>query len=168
MTSKKLRVGDKIIKCNRVYRIFKINIKKIADKLETIIFYRPYFKDKYNKKLIVSIPFTNLERANIRLPMSKKELSGFFKELSQRSKTNLPVDVVGAKEALNLNDPYQNMELLKRLMIEKRDETVNFTNSKQEVFKQAMEQLVEEIAFVSGLSLVQAERKILNTLNHFN
>ncbi len=162
--NKKLKVGDKIIRCNKVYRIFKIENIKTASKEETIILYKPYFKTGYNRRLTLSIPFKNFDRANIRLPMIKKELNKFFKELSRKSRTEVSINILDAKEILNLNDPYKNIEVLKRLMAEKNDKTANFTKSKQDIFNQAITQLVEEIAFVGGFSLAQAERKIQKSL----
>jgi RNA polymerase-interacting CarD/CdnL/TRCF family regulator len=164
MKDQKIKVGDKIIKGNKVYIIFKIKVKKIAGKLETVVFFKPYFKSKYNKDITVSVPFANFEKANIRLPMTKKNLKKLLTELSHKSEVNLPIEVIAAKEALNSNDPYKNIEVLKRLVISKKDKTINFTQSKKDVFIQVLSQLVEEIAFVGKLSLVQTEKKIQKIL----
>lgn len=159
-----LRVGDKIIKCNKVYIIFKIKKNKITDKTETIILLKPYFLTEYNKTLTLSIPLNCLDKANIRLPFSKKELIKLFTELSKNLETEIAIDVSSAKDALSLNEPYRSVEVLRRLWLEKSDEAVSFTQSKEEVFKLAVSQLTEEVAFVGGYSLEKAKKKMQKAL----
>ncbi|OGD53137.1 hypothetical protein A3J78_01015 [Candidatus Beckwithbacteria bacterium RBG_13_35_6] len=162
--SKALRVGDKIVKCNKVYIIFKIKKDKIVDKKETTILFKPYFATEFNKTLILSIPLDCIDKTNIRLPISKKELINLFGELSKHVEAEIAIDISSAKELLSLNEPYKSAEVLRRLWLEKSDESASFTQSKEEVFKLAVSQLIEEVAFVGGYTLKKAKRKMQKAL----
>lgn len=162
--NKTFKIGDKIVRFGQVYRIFKIKNTKSKDRGEKVILFRPYFKTKENRSLIYSIPIDSIDKTNIRKPISKKELRQLLKELSKRPDVKTPIDISKTKERLTLNDPYENVQILKRLRGEKNDESTNFTKSRHDVFKLAIGRLVEEVAFVSGVSLIKARKKIKTAL----
>jgi RNA polymerase-interacting CarD/CdnL/TRCF family regulator len=158
---KSFKVGDKIVNFGQVFRIFKSKKKKISkDKEEKIIFFRPYFKNRKNRTLICSIPVNNLDKTNIRRPISKKELRLLLKKLSRKSGVKEPINLAQARGVLGLNDIYKTAQVLKSLWVEKNDESANFSESRKNLFKLLMKQLVEEVAFVGRISLIQARKKI--------
>lgn len=159
---KMFKVGDKIVRFGQVYKIFKI--KSTEGKRGKVIFFRHYFKSKQNKTLIYSIPVKNIDKTNIRRPVSKEELKLLVKKLSKKSDVKKPINLVQARGVLCLNDIYETAQILKSLWIEENDESANFSESKKDVFGLSKEQLVEEIAFVSGISLVMAREKIKRAL----
>ena len=155
------KVGDKIVHSGQVYRIFKIKKqKRTKDKEEKIIFFRPHLKTRKNRTLICSIPINNIDKTDIRRPISKKELRALLKKLSKKSDIKKPINLIQARGVLGLNDIYETAQVLKSLWIEKNDESVNFSESRKNVFTLLMKQLVEEVAFVSGISLVKATGEI--------
>lgn len=159
-----LKVGDKIIKRNKVYNIFKIEKNKIADHIETIIHFKPYFITEINKTLILSIPLNCIDRTDIRLPFSKTELVKILAALSKNLEEEATIDVSSAKETLSLNNPYRTVEVLRRLWLEKSDKSVSFTPGKEEVFKLAINQLIEEVAYVGNCSLKKAKNRMQKAL----
>lgn len=83
------KVGDKILDFGQVCQIFKIKRKKDSEnKDDRIIFYRPYFKTKKNKGTVCSIPAANVDKANIRKPISKKQLKEILNTLAETQKIN--------------------------------------------------------------------------------
>jgi len=156
---RQFRVGDKIVDFGQVCRISKIK-KSSKGKKEKTIFFRPFFRTKLNKTLIYSVPLDNINKTKIRKPVSKKKLRQFLKELSRKLKIKEPVDVNGAKEALNSNDLHKIGAILKALQLERNDESKKFGKAKKDILDLAMERLIEEIAFVSEVSLVKSRKKI--------
>lgn len=161
---KTFKVGDKIVRFGQLFRVFKIKKQKNKNKEEKIILFKPYFKTKENKFLVCSIPAASIDKTNIRKPISKKKLRGLLKELSKRSDVKTPIDISKAKQKLTLNNPKINVQILKRLWKEKSDESTNFSKSKHDIFKLAVGRLVEEVAFVGGISLIKARKKIKTAL----
>jgi len=161
----KIKVGDKIIKCSKVYKIFKIKKKKIAGHQQTIILYKPYFKTAYNQSLIFSLPLKALEKANIRPPVTKKKLKIFFKNFSVKTEKDPIINIVNTREVLSRNNFGEIIGFLKTLIKEKKAKKLNFTKSRQEILNLTVSCLAEEVALVGGFSLPQAEKKIYQALN---
>lgn len=160
-------VGDKIVRFGKVYKIFRIKKQKTIDgNEEKIIFFRPYFKEKKRilKDLTFSIPVENIDRTSIRRPVSKKELKELLTKLSEESDIKKFIDVGKARKTLALNDFNKTIQILKALWREKDDKSQSFTKSKKDVFDLLMKHLVEEIAFVSDLSVITARKKIKKSL----
>lgn len=164
--NKKFKVGDRIVRFGKIYRIFKIKKQKNIDgNEEKIIFFRPYFKAKREKKsLSFSIPVENIDRANIRRPVSKKELKELLTKLSEKSDIEKIINVTKAREVLVLSDLNKTIQILKALWREKNDKSQSLTKSKKDALDLSMRYLVEEIAFVSNTSLVTARKKIKKSL----
>lgn len=155
------KVGDKIVRFGQVYRIFRIKKqKRTKDEKETIIFFSPYLKTRKNRTLICSIPVNNIDKTNIRRPISKKGLRQLFKKLSQKSDIKTPFNTTKARGQLSLNDPYENVEILKHLWQEKKNESTSFTKTREDVFRLALKRLMEEVALVKGVSIGEARRQI--------
>ena len=161
----KFKIGDKIVRSGKIYRIFKIkNQKRTKDKKEKIIFFRPYLKVRKNRTLTCSIPVNSIDKTNTRRPISKKELRLLLKKLSMRSDIKKPINLVQAKGALGLNDIDETVQVLKSLWVEKKEKLTNFSESRKNVFKLLMKQIGDEVVFVSGISFVDARKKIKNAL----
>jgi RNA polymerase-interacting CarD/CdnL/TRCF family regulator len=155
------KVGDKIVDFSQVFRIFKTKRRKKPNgEKEKVIFFRPYFKTPKNQTLVCSIPVKNIKKTKIRRPISKKKLKELLKSLSQKSDIDIPINISRAKDMLNSNDPEKIAWVLKGLWLEKNDESTNFTKNREKVFKIAIKELVEEIAFVSGTSTRKAKKRI--------
>ena len=176
MKNTKVKVGDKIVQLGRVYNVFKIEKRKTNNQEERVILFRPYFKTEESKNIVLTIPEANLARANIREPISKKELKLILAKLAEKPKKNsaatdetseikkISLDIISVRELLNQNDPFQSVQVLKLLWREKIDKTTDISNSKYEIFNLAMDRLVEEVAFSSKLSLAKAKEKIKKAL----
>lgn len=165
---KSFKVGDKVVRCGQVYKIFKIKEKKrIKNEENKIIFFRPYFRKRGNTTLIYSIPVTDIDKTDIRRPIPKKKLRQLLKSLSQKTERKIPVDIIKARVILSLNDPYENVKILKCLWKEKNDESTKFSKSKEDVFELAIENLIEETALIDGISPDDARKKIEAALEGF-
>lgn len=161
---KNFAVGDKIINFNKVYIIFKIIKEKIKDKKEQIISFKPFFKNEKKNSLTFSIPVNNIDKTNIRKPLSKKELKQLLNELSKTPDIETPIEIDKINDDLNSNDPNIHVQILKCLWREKNDETTNFTKTRSDVLGLTIKLLLEEVALVSGVSLEKAEEKIKTAL----
>ncbi|MBU2592812.1 MAG: hypothetical protein ABH867_02945 [Patescibacteria group bacterium] len=162
---KTFRVGDKIIDAGQVYRIFKIEEKEDAKNgIEKVIYFRLYYKTERNRNLVCSIPVKNIDLACIRKPISKDKMKKLLKKLSEKEAKKEPVNPTWAKEQLRLNRVGATARILKRLSLEKQDESTNFTGNNQNLLDLSIERLVEEIAFVLGISVAQASEKIKKAL----
>ena len=153
------RVGSKLIKFGQVYRVFKF------DKHQNIIHFSPYYKNKRTKTIICSIPLSSLEKARIRKPLSQKEIKKLLKFLSSDKDLKSTGSIIQAREKLSLNDPWETANLLRFLWRDKKSLDINYTKSRQDLFKAAMRRLVEEVAFVQHLAVKEARLKIKKSLN---
>ena len=164
--NRKFRIDDKIVRFGRVYRIFKIKKQKtFKGKKEKTIFFKPYFKTKKEERdLIFSLPIEKISKINIRKPFSKNEIRELLSRLSEKSDVKEYINVTKAREVLTQNDPNKIVEILRTLWGEKNDESKNLTKSKKDIFKLSIKHLVEEIAFVLGISLVTARKRVRKAL----
>lgn len=159
------KVGDKIIDFGQVYRIFRIEKRQIAkDQNEKIIHFKPYYKTEQNRDLSCSIPIKNIGLTNIRKPISRSRMSELLKKLSEKEDKKMVVNTIQAKQKLKSDKPGVTIQILKGLWMDKQDETTNFTGNKQNFLKLSMQRLVEEVAFVFDISVVQAGNKIRGKL----
>lgn len=159
------KVGDKIVDFGQVYRIFKIKKqKKVKGKKEKVVFFRPYFKTRRNRTLVCSIPVDNITKAKIRRPISKKKLKQLLKELSQKTNIENPINTTRLREKLFLNDAYKTVQVLKTLWADQKNESTSLTKRRKDMFSLAIKRLVEEVAFVNGVSLEKARKQIKTAL----
>ncbi len=166
MNPTKFKVGDKIVDFGRVYRIFKIDNTTEND---TIIYFKPYFKSKKDGGMTCSIPAKSINKTNIRRPINKLRMNKILKNLSKKTFANdindiNVLEITEAKEVLSINKAGKTAKILKRLWLEKQDESKNFTKSKETAFKHLIERLSEEIAYAGNTSIENAEAKIRSAL----
>ena len=162
--NKKFKVGDKIINFGQVFRIFKIEEKKIEGRLENILHFKPYYKGTDNTGLVCSIPKRNISQTNIREPISMDRFSELLGLLSKRSNKEAPSSVNDAKEVLNSNDPEQVVDILRALWKVKKRKSDEFTKGKKDALELALKRLIEEFALVGDTTLDEAEVAIRETL----
>lgn len=155
-----LKVGDKILRFGQVYRVSRIQ-KNASNKEEgKLVFLRPYFKNRRNRSLIYSIPMESVNKVEIRKPISKKAISKLLKTLSKPAKTKGQTNIAKAKRDLKLDDPDEASEILKLLWKENKKSPGNLSKTKKDFLKLVMEPLIQEVAFVLGISLAKAKQKI--------
>jgi RNA polymerase-interacting CarD/CdnL/TRCF family regulator len=164
-TNKNLGTGDKIVDLGRVYRIFKVKKRRGAKgALEKVLHYRPYFKTDKNKDVVCTIPLKNIKLANIRKPISQRQLGKIFQMLSAKPNGKKAVKAVKLKSEINLNDPFKTARALKKLWLDKVDQSTSFTLAKKRVYKAAVRRLTEEVAFVGRSTPAKAKEKIFRRL----
>lgn len=157
----KFKVGEKIVEFGQVFKIFKIEKAKNSNgELEKVIYFRPCYTKNKSAGLICSIPVNNVNKTNMRKPISLNQLRKLNNELKKRRKLQSFSNINEAKELLKSNDPSDTIKLLKTLWEEKRNKSENFSKSKKDVFSSALERLVQEFASVLGVSLKEARAKI--------
>jgi len=164
---KKLRVGNKLIEGGRVYKVFKITFLENEGRKERIIHYKPHYQDSNYGSLVCSIPECNLVDTDKRMPVSKREILDILKYLSKRSNRKNEVDAVDAKSVLSLNDFHETAKVLKGFWREKIKKDVNFTKTKSDVLQRAIDNMVEEVALVFGISTDNAKQKINLALKNY-
>ncbi len=166
MSDQEYKVGDKIVRFGRVYEIFKVTEEENPEtgESEKLIHFKPVYETQANQSLICAIPVSNIEKTNIRRPMSEdgvEELLDLLRskiEMKKRFNTRL------AKEILKSNDPEKIAMMLKKLAIVRRDPDTNFTYTKKRVFRQGLKRIQEEIALVKGMEIEETNELIKDIL----
>lgn len=155
---KNFRVGDKIVDYGRVFRIFKVKKEKNGDgEVERVIYFKPYYKEKGSPSIVCSIPLNNIEKTEIRKPLSVDEVKLLFRKLKRRKKFEENTDLGKTKELLRGNDPVSNVNLIRILWVEKKYKSEYFSKNKRDVFDLAIDRFAQEFALVKGLSLKEAK-----------
>lgn len=160
----KFRVGDRIVEAGRVYRIFKVRKKENGEgKEERVIFFKPQFK-KNNNGLVCSIPAKNAVDARIRKPVTKKKFRELMDILGKKVKKYNKVNTSSLKDKLNKNNPKTTTYVLRKLWIDKNNEDTSFSPTKRRVYKKALRNLSEELAWLNDTTVRKARSKIKETL----
>jgi RNA polymerase-interacting CarD/CdnL/TRCF family regulator len=155
-TGRKFKVGDKIVRYSRIWRISKI------EENEQTLFYEPLFPTNKNNNLSLSIPINQTDTVGIRWPISKADANSLLNRLSQKIEIKKPIDLVEIKEKLEQGVFATTVETLTNLWWTKKADIDAFTKSQEEVLELAIKTLTEEIAFVFQLSPLGARKKITN------
>ena len=155
------KVGDKIVDSGQVSRIFKIKKQKNDDgEPERVIYFKPYYPDTKNSGVICSIPLKNIEKTDIRKPLSADEVKRLFRKLKKRKKFEEGTDINKTKELLKGNDPVTNVDLIRILWAEKKHNAEYFSKNKRDVYNLAIDRFAQEFALVKGLSLEKAKERV--------
>lgn len=159
------KIGDKIVRFSRVWKIFKIEKKKDSNgEMKKTLHYKPFFAKNLKSKISFSIPVENIGDAFIRTPISKKELKNFLKSLSEKPDLSKPLNLMKTKEELELNDFSKKINILRILHWDQKEKAESFTKSKENILKLAINKLSEEVAFIHKFSLANAKQKIKKAL----
>jgi RNA polymerase-interacting CarD/CdnL/TRCF family regulator len=166
---RKFKVGDKIVDHGQIYRIFKVKkVKGFNDKKGKHLFYKQYFKREKDQSLICSIPESNVNKANLRRPASKKKIRETLRLLKKKPNGETKVSVADAAAFFKENDPREIARLLRLLWVEKQDKDKPFATRKKIIFKNAMRYLTEEISLVQKIGLKKARQKIRRRLKRIH
>lgn len=158
MNNGRVKVGDKLIKNSKVYRIFKIKKKKTNGETKKIAFFRPFFKKGVYSSVISSIPIQNLDIANIRKPASKKKIKK-AKKILQNDKYSQKSNLKTLKSKFNENVITETAKVAKHLWSEKQNRE-KLPPTKKKLYKKTMRGLSEEFALVTDRKLSKARNFI--------
>lgn len=166
MANAKFKKNDKIVRFGRVYEIFDITaeVNPLTEEKEEVIHFRPVYETQANKTLICAIPISNLEKTNIRRPLSEDEIDELLGFLGEKYDMKKRFNTRAAKDTLKSNDPQKIALILKKLAIVRRDPDTNFTYTKKRIFRKALKRLQEEVALVKGIDLDEARDMLQKTL----
>jgi RNA polymerase-interacting CarD/CdnL/TRCF family regulator len=160
----KFKVGDRIVEAGRVFRIFKVRNEKNGEgKVDKVIYFKPQFK-KNNNSLTCSIPVKNATEARIRKPITKKEFKEIMKTLSKKTRVRGKVNTSSLKDRLNKNNAKITAQVLKKLWVDKNNENTSFSPTKKRVYKKALRNLSEELAWLNKIKVKTAKDKIKSRL----
>jgi RNA polymerase-interacting CarD/CdnL/TRCF family regulator len=161
-----LKKGDVVVRFGTVHKINKVEKIKTEDgKKDKIIYFQPAYKTRRNETLRLSIPLSNIDKTTIRLPVSKTVLQDELKFLRQGEYLRTPFNQLKVKRIISTNELHDVAQVLKTLWEEKRDEERNFTISKRNTFSMVMLRFQQETAHVLGLTLPEAEEKVVAALD---
>lgn len=161
-----VKVGDELVECGKVYKVFKIADKQSFEgKVEKHVFFKPVYDSPENNTLSCTVPLKNIAVANIRRPLSKKEVAEILGFEGLQFPRGELVDMAGVKEILRKNDAHANARVLKSLWKEvKGDEEP--TKSKKDMLALSFESLIQEVALAYGISLETAQSKLEKALEN--
>ena len=159
-----LTIGDIIIRCGKVHEIIDVNMRKRNDIEEKVIKYQAFYKAKNDFNLTYTTPSKSLSIHNIRRPISKQEYQDLIKQLSTIPQKPIVIDTKKVGDKLNLNDPFQTVDIIQALWTEKQTSPEGFNNTKQQILDQALKYLTQEVAYVGDISCEDAASLIEKTL----
>ncbi len=158
--------GDIIVRFGVVHKILKVEkIENDDGKKDKIIHFEPVYKTRSNETLKLSIPLNNIDKTTIRLPVLKTVLNDELKFLRQGEYERTPFNQLKVKRIISTNELHDVTQVLKTLWEEKRDEERNFTISKRNTFNMVMTRFKQETAYVLGMELLEAEKKVESALD---
>ncbi len=159
--------GDKLVRFGRVYEIFKITKEENPDteEKEQYIHFQPVYETQANRSLVCAIPISNIEKTNIRRPMSVEEVDKLLDLMMDKvDNPTKRFNTRQAKEVLKSNDPRKISLILKRLAVVRRDPDTNFTYTKKRIFRKGMKRLQEEIALVKDMDIDETSQMLRDLL----
>jgi RNA polymerase-interacting CarD/CdnL/TRCF family regulator len=156
-----VKVGDELVECGRVYKVFKVAAKRGFDgKVSTHVFFKPLYMTQDNRNVNCTIPLDNLEQANIRRPVDKKKMAKILDFDLDAEDDEDELDINSAKEKLKKNDPMVSAQVLKSVWLEIAEDVEGATKSKKDILALSIQSLTQEVALTFGLSLEKAEAKL--------
>jgi RNA polymerase-interacting CarD/CdnL/TRCF family regulator len=156
-----IEVGTVVVERGKVFRVFKVREEDYRGESQKIIYYRPYYDEPSQNGLICSIPIESIEEANIRIPSSKKEIKAVLNDLRRQVRLRDVLQAKDAKLAVNANDITETIAVIKKFWAErKKRESGSLPKSKKDILESAIDQVVQEIAYVSNTSLKKAHEKV--------
>lgn len=160
----KYKVGDRIVEAGRVFRIFKVRYDKNGENEEKkVIYFKPQFKKNTNA-LECSIPVESALDAGIRKPSTKTEFKDLLKMLTKRGRKNGKINTAGLKDKLNKNRAKTTAYVLRKLWLDKNNENTSFSPTKKRIYKKALRNLSEELAWLEKTTVKRARDKIKKKL----
>jgi RNA polymerase-interacting CarD/CdnL/TRCF family regulator len=157
----KIKVGTVIVERGKIFKIFKVKEEKFNGEGQKVMYYKPYFDDPTQNGLICSIPVISVNEANIRIPSNVSEIKKVIKDLKCRVRLRNALEVNDAKLVINENDITETVFVIKKFWAErKKRETGKLPKSKEDMLESAIDQVAEEIAYVTQISLERAYEKI--------
>lgn len=160
------QVGDKLVRFSNLYTITEIKEQQSDGENVQVLFFEPLYKNQRNETLVCSIPVNNIERTNIRRPLTEEELGALLSQLADPTVIEISFKRNIVLKRLNENEADELVEIIKNLWIEKTDDARNFTVTKRNMFQSAVKKLSQEIAFVREISLEDATQLIIDTLTN--
>lgn len=143
-------------------------VNKITQKVgETEMEFLEIFFEQENMKMLV--PFTKARKSGIRTPISKAELEDVFLTLKQDSNG---MRVIWSKRSREYNkkiitgEIHAIAEVVRDLF--RNTNNPNRSYSERVIFEKALQRLVAEVAIVLGLSVEQAEAKVIDVLSKYH
>ncbi|MEA3355271.1 MAG: hypothetical protein U9Q63_02170 [Patescibacteria group bacterium] len=150
MTNKiKFKRGDNLIKYGKAYKVIKIK--------NGVLFYKPYFKKKKDNSLVCSIPAENIENNYIRKPISNYQLNKLIKKILYKKGRIVQTNIIKIKASLGKNKIGKTLKVVKKLWLEQKDKDKTMAKSKKNAYKQARQQVIEEISLARNISLAKAK-----------
>jgi RNA polymerase-interacting CarD/CdnL/TRCF family regulator len=163
---KNFKVGDKIVRFGRVHEVFKIEEEKDfeTEEMQEVIYFRPMYESSSSRDLICAIPVKNIDKTNMRRPMSDEKLKELMDLMDEKVEDPTKrFNTRQAKEVLKSNNPKKIALIMKRLAVVRRDPDTNFTYTKKRLYRKGMKRLQEEIALIKDMEISET-RKMLEKL----
>ncbi|MBN1168466.1 hypothetical protein JXA63_01095 [Candidatus Woesebacteria bacterium] len=162
-----IKQGTVIIERGKVYKVYKVKEEQYNGEPQDVMYYKPYFDDPTQNGLICSIPVNSIREANIRVPSTKKEIKEVLSDLKKQVRLRNILDAKDAKTAVNENDIGETVSVIRKFWAEKKKrDTGNLPKSKKDILESAIEQVAQEIAYVSNTSLEKAYEKVNHALDN--
>ena len=164
---KDFKKGDKLVRFGRVYEIYKVSNEEDPEtgEKERYIHFQPVYETQANRSLVCAIPISNIDKTNIRQPMSEEEEDELLEmRMEMVEDQTKRFNTRQAKEVLKSNDPRKIALILKRLAVVRRDPDTNFTYTKKRIFRKGMKRLQEEIALVKKMELEETSQMLRDLL----
>jgi len=144
-----------VVRYGRMLKVMKIS--------RGVVFLKPCFNSGNNSGgLSYSLPLKSLAMVKMRRVVTREELKKLLKLGLARPKKNESAGEI--KDSLENNHLPETIGVVRRLWLEKKVNLGSLPGGKLNMYRQALEQLTEELAIVRGLSLEKAKVTISSAL----
>lgn len=165
---KNIKVGDKLVDSNHIYKVVKIKKAKVFNGgVENCLFYEPFYKTEKCNSLICSLPASNIEEANLRKPVTQKQIYETLKILGKRKNGETKITISDADSFIKENNPTETAKLIRLLWLEKQTEEKSLSTRKKHLYENSLRHLTEEVSIIQKIGLKKAESKIKRRLKKF-
>jgi RNA polymerase-interacting CarD/CdnL/TRCF family regulator len=161
----KIKVGTIIVERGKVFKVFKVKEESYNGESQKVMYYKPYYEDPTQNGLVCSIPVDSIEEACIRVPSTKQEIEDVLVNLRRQARLRDVLHAKDAKSSINENDITETVSVIRKFWAErKKRDSGRLPKSKRDILESAINQVAQEIAYVSKTSLDKAREKVSTAL----
>lgn len=154
------QAGDVLLNHGQLYKVEKIQEKKVDDETKELVVYAPLFPQKRNKTLKCKIPVDRVKAAGLRKPIDKTKLK---KEIKQLTKIDMEKGLPSNRSSIakDLNNFPKMFRLLARLWYMKKTGEKSLSYSKKQLYSYLTTNLSQELAVIWDVKPEEAKKKLL-------
>lgn len=163
---KKYRKGSVIVGLQGVFQIKKIKRRRNYEgDVKSYYVLKPLFKNTGERSSLTSlVPVDSIDKTGKREPVSRNKMRVTIRELGKKKRGRKSMTVKDLDQATLENDPEYLGQALQLLYLD-QIKSDTFAAGKRKLFDMIKKVMIEETAYLEGISVEEAEAKIDRALN---